>query len=191
MPLVMTKEALDKGAEAVSIRVDNETAVKNVSRLGEKMNLEVSVQDIEGGFLVSLSGNEGGHAAAEIDEADLCCVPAPAGSGYAVFVGKDHLGEGDPQLGFNLVKMALYVLSSAEEAPASLLFMNGGVKLVCSEEEQIIESVKTMIGRGTEVLVCGTCLDFYGVKEQLKVGEISNMYDILGRMHKAAKVITL
>ena len=48
-----------------------------------------------------------------------------------------------------------------------------------------------LIEKGTEVLVCGTCLDFYGLKEQLKVGEVSNMYDILGRMQEAAKTITL
>lgn len=69
--------------------------------------------------------------------------------------------------------------------------MNSGVKLVAPGEEQVVESVKKLIEQGTEVLVCGTCLDYYGLKEQLSVGEVSNMYDILGRMREAAKVITL
>ena len=69
--------------------------------------------------------------------------------------------------------------------------MNSGVKLVAGDEQQIIDSVNKLIEKGTEVLVCGTCLDFYGLKEQLKVGEVSNMYDILGRMQEAAKTITL
>ena len=69
--------------------------------------------------------------------------------------------------------------------------MNSGVKLVAGDEQQIINSVNKLIEKGTEVLVCGTCLDFYGLKEQLKVGEVSNMYDILGRMQEAAKTITL
>ena len=69
--------------------------------------------------------------------------------------------------------------------------MNNGVKLVAGDEQQIIDSVNKLIEKGTEVLVCGTCLDFYGLKEQLKVGEVSNMYDILGRMQEAAKTITL
>lgn len=56
--------------------------------------------------------------------------------------------------------------------------MNSGVKLVAGDEQQIIDSVNKLIEKGTEVLVCGTCLDFYGLKEQLKVGEVSNMYDI-------------
>ena len=115
----------------------------------------------------------------------------PAGCGYAVFIGKDHVGEGDPQLGYNLMKMAIYTLSEGEDAPASVLFMNSGVKLVAGDEQQIIDSVNKLIEKGTEVLVCGTCLDFYGLKEQLKVGEVSNMYDILGRMQEAAKTITL
>ena len=55
----------------------------------------------------------------------------------------------------------------------------------------MVESVQKLIDQGTEVLVCGTCLDFYGLKEQLRVGDVSNMYDILERMRDAAKVITL
>ena len=69
--------------------------------------------------------------------------------------------------------------------------MNSGVKLVAGGEDQVIESVQKLIDQGTEVLVCGTCLDFYGLKEQLQVGDVSNMYDILERMRDAAKVITL
>ena len=101
------------------------------------------------------------------------------------------MGEGDPQLGRNLMKMAVYTLSESDDAPASLLFMNSGVKLVAGEEPQVVESCHKLIERGCEVLVCGTCLNFYGLTEKLEVGDISNMYDILGKMQKASKVITL
>ena len=89
------------------------------------------------------------------------------------------------------MKMALYTLSEAGDPPASLLFMNEGVKLIVEGQDQNIESVRKLMEQGTEVLVCGTCLDFYGLKEKLAVGEVSNMYDILGRMREAAKVIAL
>ena len=108
-----------------------------------------------------------------------------------MFVGKDHVGAGDGELGYNLMKMALYTLSESDDVPASLLFMNAGVKLVAGGEQQVVDSVRALAEKGTEVLVCGTCLDFYGCKDQLAVGEVSNMYDILGRMQEAAKVITL
>ena len=89
------------------------------------------------------------------------------------------------------MKMAIFTLNQAEVPPMNLLFMNEGVKLLCGDEVQIIDSVKEMMDKGTDVLVCGTCLNFYGVADQLKVGEVSNMYDILERMHESAKVITL
>ena len=85
----------------------------------------------------------------------------------------------------------IYKVSEGEQVPASVLFMNGGVRLVAGEETPVVESVRKLQERGSEVLVCGTCLDFYGIKGELLVGDVSNMYDILERMHEAAKVITL
>lgn len=69
--------------------------------------------------------------------------------------------------------------------------MNAGVKLVAPGEEQVIEAVKKLEEQGTEVLVCGTCLNFFGIADKLSVGEVSNMYDILERMRESAKTITL
>lgn len=191
-PLVLAKKEIDAGCREVAVRVDNETAVKNLTRLGDKTGLGVTVDEAEGGWLVTFA--DGSSDAPDVPTAfaatPVACSTA-GGCGYAVFVGKDHVGEGDGDLGYNLMKMALYTLSECGDAPASLLFMNSGVKLVASGEQQVIDSVNSLIEQGTEVLVCGTCLDFYGLKEQLAIGEVSNMYDILGRMREAASVITL
>ena len=192
MPLVMAKKALDEGERDVQVKVDNDTAVTNLSRLATQRNLGFAVEDIEGGFLVKFTVGENAAVAPASSSAPTA-QPAgtPAGAGYAVFIGKDHVGEGDPQLGRNLMKMAIYTLSESDDVPAALLFMNSGVKLVAGEEPQVVESCQKLIERGCEVLVCGTCLNFYGLTEKLEVGDVSNMYDILGRMQKASKVITL
>lgn len=190
-PLMMAKARLDEGAEEIAVKVDNETAVKNLSRLAERTGRTYMVDAIDGGWLVSFGKVQEG--AASVAQSDT--VPASScsssGCGYAVFVGKDFVGDGSIELGQSLMKMALYTLAESGDAPVSLMFMNSGVKLVAPGEEQVVESVKKLIEQGTEVLVCGTCLDYYGLKEQLSVGEVSNMYDILGRMREAAKVITL
>ena len=68
--------------------------------------------------------------------------------------------------------------------------MNSGVRLAV-ENEQVIEHLRQLAEQGTEILVCGTCLNYYGLTERLQVGTVSNMYDILGRMQAAAKVISL
>lgn len=191
-PLMLAKKEIDEGSREIAVRVDNETAVKNLTRLGGKTGLGVSVDEIEGGWLVTLAEGEGAALASPAPASipDGAC-PTTGGCGYAVFVGKDHVGEGDGELGNNLMKMALYTLAESGDAPVSLLFMNSGVKLVAAGEPQVIGSVEKLIEQGTEVLVCGTCLDFYGLKDQLDAGEVSNMYDILERMREAAKVITL
>lgn len=113
------------------------------------------------------------------------------GCSTSVFIGKEYVGEGDVQLGAQLMKMFLYKLSEGSDVPSSVLFMNGGVKLPTLGEKQVIDSLKTLIERGCEVLVCGTCLVFYGLADQVKAGSVSNMYDIVARMENAAKVITV
>lgn len=189
MPLVMVKKELDAGHEEISIRVDNETAVKNITRLLKKSSKGYTVEAIEGGFLIATSASMTPDETVELEMPQVSgCVDC---GGYSVFIGKDGVGDGDPELGYNLMKMAIYTLNQAEVAPMNLLFMNAGVKLLCADESQIIDSVREMMEKGTSVLVCGTCLNFYGIADDLKVGTVSSMYDILERMHESTKVITL
>lgn len=194
LPLVLAKKELDSGCREFAVRVDNETAVENLSRLARRSKMSVAVDAVEGGWLVGFDGDgvrhkEGlsmswdGSSGRATCEADGC--------GYAVFISSDSIGTGDAELGVGLMKMALWALSEAQTPPESLLFMNEGVKLLVEGQDQNIESVRRLVSRGAEVLVCGTCLDFYHVKDKLAVGEVSNMYDILERMREAAKTITL
>lgn len=213
MPLMMAKKEIDAGCGDLSITVDNETARDNIVRLGKQSGLMVEASVVDGGYLVRLSdaGRSAGTAgsmpaAPKADEApegglstDRCLKGEPPASGqagrpaddYAVFISKDSIGEGDLELGKALMKMALYTLSEAEQAPSALFFMNAGVKLLTGGDKQAVEHVQTLQGRGTEVMACGSCLDFYGLKEELLVGEVSNMYDILEGMRRSSMVITL
>ena len=186
-PVILAKKELDAGCSNLTVAVDNEAAVGNLTRLGNSLGLTVQVEKKEEKYLVHFQGD----AAAVSAPADQPAASCPASSGYAVFIGKDHLGEGEGELGYLLMKMFLYTLSQGDAVPASILFMNSGVKLPAGEEQQVIDSLNELIAKGTEVLVCGTCLNFYGLTEQLKAGQVSNMYDILERMQSAAKVITI
>lgn len=208
MPVILAKQELDKGCEILTIAVDNKIAVENLCRLGASRGLAVGIAEDNGVFEVSLisdgtketfyakatdtatQSRSASTAAAQIQpSAGRDCTPS--GYGYAVFIGKDTLGEGARELGENLMKMAIYTLSQSEDVPAALLFMNSGVKLPAGEEAQVIDSLKELAEKGIEILVCGTCLNYYGLTEQLKVGTVSNMYDILEKMQQVSKVVTL
>ncbi len=185
-PVILAKKELDAGETELNVLVDNAIAVQNLTRLAQANQKEIQSREIEGGFTVHITGE--GKAGESVMPNTIQCAP---GAGYAVFIGKDHVGEGDPTLGYNLMKMFLYTLSESEDVPQSVLFMNGGVKLPAGGEQQVIDSLNALVNKGVEVLVCGTCLNFYGLTDQLAVGKVSNMYEILSRMQAAGKVITV
>ncbi len=214
MPLMLAKKGIDEGAKELEVRVDNETAVENVSRLGRRSSFLVETQDIEGGFAVFLkedkkaqqAGAAGQAQASESSEAAsratanvaeaLISEAGTHDKGLAVFVGSNSLGSGSEELGKNLLRMAFFTLAEQESCPDYVLFMNGGVSLVAGDDdnladEQIVESLEKLQEKGCEVLVCGTCLDYFGVKSNLATGTVSNMYDILSSMQEVAKVIYL
>ena len=88
------------------------------------------------------------------------------------------------------MKMFFYTLSEDEDLPKAVLFMNDGVK-VPTLNEQAIEHLEVLAQKGVNVLVCGACLNYYNLENELKVGTVSNMYDIVGVMKSTSKVITL
>lgn len=182
IPVIMAKKELDNGTQDLSILVDGQTQIDNLSRLGKTYGREITVTPEGEKFVATFADGDDNipESAHGFDEGS-----------YAVFFNKEGLGNGDAELGMNLAKMAIFTLSESENIPTYVLFMNGGVKLTTGVEPQIIENLNTLIEKGTKVLVCGTCLNFFGIKEDCKVGTVSNMYDILGAMQEVSKVITL
>lgn len=186
-PVLMAKGAMAQGAEAFTVLVDNTTAVENLKRLAGNQGFTVNLREEEDGtFALDFTKGEG---CISCEEAVNSPLPA-AGGDWAVFVGRDIIGDGDRELGANLMRMFFYTLTQSEDKPGAVLFMNAGVKLP-TLDEQVAEHLKALADAGVEIQVCGTCLNFYGLTDQLQVGTVSNMYDIVTRMQKAAKVISL
>lgn len=186
IPVVLAKKEIDNGISAFTIEVDNQTAVENLRRLADNQGFTAAVQEVSGGFQLAFSKT----GCAVCDEAEQLLSPKPRTGKWAVFIGKEIIGDGDSELGKNLMRMYFYTMTESDDLPASILFMNGGVKLPTGDE-QIIGHLKVLAGRGVEILVCGTCLNFYKIADQLQIGTVSNMYDITQRMQQADKVITL
>lgn len=184
-PVIMAKKAISAGESTFTVLVDNTTAVENLKRLAGNQGFDAAVTEQGGAFHLAFVRT--GCAACE--EAVNSPLPAPGGD-WAVFVGRDIIGDGDRELGTNLMRMFFYTLSQGEDKPGAVLFMNAGVKLP-TLDEQVAEHLKTLSAVGVEILVCGTCLNFYGLTDRLRVGTVSNMYDIVTRMQKAGKVVSL
>ena len=130
IPVVKTIKAIKglEGAGVVVTKVDNETAVKNLAKLASDKGYTSEAKQLEDGnyeVTTTVSGTE-----ASVDEADAQQF-ATSEKNVVVVVGADHQGEGDDELGRNLMKMFIYTLSQMDELPKTILFYNGGVRLTC------------------------------------------------------------
>ena len=127
-------------------------------------------------------------AANEAKEEEVACVMDSRRKGMLVVLSANVMGTGDSKLGTSLMKAFVFALTKQDQLPDTILCYNSGAYLTC-EGADTLEDLKLLESEGVTVLTCGTCLDFYGLKEKLAVGGVTNMYDIVERMENAAQII--
>ena len=190
IPVVKTRKAMEtiKGSEVVETLVDNEIAVENLKKMAGQMGYQVKDQKLEEGkYSVQIMVTEAEKT--EKIQADICDCRPTAASDKVVVIRSNVMGEGDSELVKVLIKGFIYALSQQEELPKTILFYNGGACLTC-EGSASLDDLKELEHRGVKILTCGTCLNFYGLSEKLKVGEVTNMYEIAETMSKASLIVS-
>lgn len=189
IPVVKATRALREMKEAgtLEVAVDNDIAVQNLRRMAEGNKLPFRVEKRgEGEFVVTMEVSAPvGDAPRE--EPPAVCAPQQRGE-VVVAVDTDAMGRGSEELGKTLMKGFLFAVSRLEPLPKTILFYNGGAHLTV-EGSGSLEDLRSMEALGVEILTCGTCLNYYGLTEQLAVGGVTNMYDIVEKLAGAGKVI--
>jgi selenium metabolism protein YedF len=109
---------------------------------------------------------------------------------FVVAISANTMGNGSEELGKILVKAFIYSLTELIEPPDVLVFFNSGACLT-SNESNTIDDLKALEGKGTKILTCGTCVNYYGLKDKLAVGTIGNMSEITQTMTEAARLINI
>ncbi|MFZ5639516.1 MAG: sulfurtransferase-like selenium metabolism protein YedF [Bacillota bacterium] len=180
MPVINTKKILDNIREGtITTIVDNDAAKENVLALARGMGCDVKVEQKDNDFYI------------QITKTDFCSLAKNEESGNTViFCSSSELGRGSAELGAILMKSFMFTLVESAERPRAMLFVNSGVYLTC-EGSPVLEHVRNLQEQGVEILSCGTCLDYFKLKEKLLVGQISNMYTIYEKLNKADKVISI
>lgn len=191
IPVVKTKNAIKELGAAggvVETRVDNEIAVQNLTKMANQKGYGVKSEKLgEHEFRVTMTVGEGTAPIPE-DESTVCAVPDPRGKNIVAVVSAGVMGSGDDKLGTALLKSFLYALGQQDVLPRTVLFYNGGAAVTC-EGSASLEDLKSLEAQGVEILTCGTCLDFYGLKDKLAVGEVTNMYVIVEKMTGADLIV--
>ncbi len=178
-PVILTKKALEEMQEGEVIAiVDNITAKENITRLAVNLNYGYEISDENGCHYIKITKAPTDQRLEEKKDS------------IVIVITTDKLGQGDEELGKVLMKSYIYALTEAKPLPKAVMFLNSGVKLT-AEGSEVLENIKNLEAAGTEIISCGTCLDFYHLKEKLKAGIVGNMYSIIEKMNTAGKVINI
>jgi selenium metabolism protein YedF len=186
-PVVLAKQAIESH-EQVKVIVDNDTALENVKRLGTKLGCDVKVEKKnDGTYEINLARKVG--AAGIKDDFVPSCDATPAQSGpFVIVISADKMGRGNDELGYVLIRAFLHTIALQAEKPDIMIFYNTGVKLAIQGSE-VLDDLKELASAGVEMLVCGTCLNYFEIKDKLAAGTVSNMYDIAGIMSRAGRLL--
>ena len=186
-PLILTRKALKNclPGETLKIECDNRTAFQNIMTFLNDQSLSPAGAEAEGVFQIEVvnqpvrSGEDTGLSSVD---------PGVCSSAYIVVLSSNRMGEGDPQLGTLLMKGFLNALHEQQLLPTHLVFYNSGVKLT-TIDSGVSRSLQSLEESGVEILICGTCVDFYDIRNQLAVGKISDMFTITETMAKTGHII--
>ncbi|WP_297280806.1 sulfurtransferase-like selenium metabolism protein YedF [uncultured Anaerococcus sp.] len=181
IPVIETKKALRENPDETEFvtLVDNEVATENLTKMANELKLKSNVEKLEDRkYRVSLEKTEESRDHKEIEDYS---VNSATSSNYIAVVNSDSIGDGDPEFSKQILEGYIYAITEQDHLPVAIYFYNRGI-FMTSENEKTIEDLKNLEARGVRIYSCGLCLEHYGKKDQLQVGEITNMYKIVEAM---------
>jgi selenium metabolism protein YedF len=189
----LAKKAIAEDDE-VTVIVDNEIAVENIRRLAARTACAFSVTEKAGGareiLLVRTGAIKGPAADAGAVEPEPSCGVVPAGDAgpLVVVLSDNRMGRGDDTLGDVLIRAFVHTLAQLEPLPAAIVCYNAGIKLAV-KGSTVLDELQQLAQAGVDILICGTCVNYFGLGDQIAAGRISNMYDITETMAGAARLV--
>lgn len=189
-PLIKTKKALKETPrnETVEVIIDNYTSCQNVSRFLTDNAIPFVLKEENGLYTLSINTpGEGFNPKKEAEEYCELSFPNKFGS-YIVALSNNMMGCGDEDLGKILMKGFLNTLPSLDKLPQEIIFYNSAVTLAAKGTDTALSLAK-LHSMGVKITLCGTCVDFYGLKDNLEVGTISNMLYIAERLSSGIHIV--
>jgi len=107
-----------------------------------------------------------------------------------LLITANGMGSAPQELQHLLSNKFLGLLLESNVLPAKILLYTDGVKLAC-KGSPVLDNLRKIEEHGVELILCSTCLDYFGLTDQVDVGIVGGMTDIIEAMQKTEKVISL
>ena len=189
-PVIELRKLLDSGARQAVLHVADELARSNVTRFATSRGAQVDTQPHQGGFLVTgdvPTGTEATKPTATGDPAADRAHPSSPGP-VVVQLSSAGMGSGEDELGALLQRGFIKTLAKVQPLPSMVLCYNGGVSLCCQGSASL-DDLRALEAAGVTIVACGTCLNFFGLADQLAVGRVTDMLEIVSSLSHAGRVI--
>ena len=189
-PLIATKNALRDSQTGDSFKVitDSQTSFSNISRFLKDNNTEFSWVESEGIWTMTITKNRADLIAPRPEEYCTTEIPHFTQGDFIIAFTSDKMGEGDDDLGRLLMDNFIKAIKDLDALPSKMVFYNKGVALG-TEDSPVIFHLKEIEKMGVTLLLCGTCIKFYSLEDKIKIGTVSNMFEIAQVMAKAGNIV--
>lgn len=178
VPIIMTKNALkDIETGDVETSVDNKISIENLEKLAKELGYKYTVSQEGDIYKIIITKTKENEKTMKNDEDNT-----------VVVIDSLRMGNGDRELGEVLMKGFIYTLTELEVLPKTILLYNEGVKLIC-EGSNSLDDLAKLQDKGVEIMACGVCINYYNLVDKIKVGSITNMYNIVSKQAQGTRVI--
>jgi len=189
-PLIAAKKALKETprGESFVLITDNKTSFDNLTRFLKDNKAETQFEESNGTWTITITNTIGEVIKPNAEE---YCAPEVTHfekGDFVVVLSSDKMGEGDETLGYLLMTTFINSLKDLDKMPKKILFYNNGVKMI-TKSSPVIQPLKDLERMGVELMACGTCVNHYGLSDEIGAGIIGNMYSIVEAMALSGKIL--
>ncbi len=187
-PVLSTKDFIEEHPqELIEVIVDNKASRENVCRFLKSQGWSVSVKEKQEGVFIITAAPPTCQITHDEDKESR---EYGGKQKILILIPTDVFGQGSEELGRGLMKNFISTLKEMGNELWRIVLVNSGVRLSC-QDSPVIEGLKKLENAGVNILVCGTCLEYYDLLDEKAVGQTTNMLDIVTSIQIASKVIRI
>lgn len=178
----------------VKVKAENEAKDKAEAEVKDKAETEVKDKaeaEVEGEVKNEKEVKAENKYELKGNPEDWCSLSETQAQGKrntVIVITSDRMGGGDDELGSKLMISFFRTLVLVEPPPASVVFYNSGVKMAL-DDSPVLDHITELKEKGTGIYLCTTCINHFGIKDRLPVGNFSDMYQILNLLKDADHII--
>lgn len=189
-PLILTKRAMKETPAGGSFKVetDSKVSLDNISRFLKDNQIEFSLEESDGIWTLTIIPGKSDFS--KVRPEDYCRpeVPHFTKGNFVIAFASDRMGEGDPDLGKLLISNFIKAIKDLDALPSKMVFYNRGV-MIGTIDSPLYDHLKDLESMGVDLLFCSTCAGHYSLTEKIRIGSLSNIFEITQIMASAGNVI--